>query len=223
MEISRNEIELSYGEVIMEEKNGRKEKMLTGGVVLAAVTASLCCTIPLFFAGAGVTAIIVAEQFAAVRPYLLGVTGLLLAAGFYYGYRQKSCEPGGVCATPQGRRRVRLGLWLATAFAVVLTTIPYWSPAVVRGMAQTSQASSAVPVQKATLQISGMFCELCAAGIENSLKAQAGVRSAQVHFSESAAEVEYEPSRVSLPQIQNVIERAGYRVEKIASGSRKKG
>ena len=48
-------------------KEELKNKGLLGGIVLAAVSASLCCTIPLLFAGAGVTAIVVAEKFAAVR------------------------------------------------------------------------------------------------------------------------------------------------------------
>lgn len=193
-------------------------KGLLGGIVLAAVSASLCCTIPLLFAGAGVTAIVVAEKFAAVRPYLLGVTALMLAAGFYYAYRQRSCEPGGVCAAAAGHRRVRLGLWLATAVAAVLTTFPYWSGAVVRGVVQTSRASSelqstAGPLQKTTLQVSGMVCEMCAALVEKELAEQPGVRAAHVQFSESRAEVEYDPSRISLPQIRGVMEKAGYQVK----------
>lgn len=195
-----------------------KNKGLLGGIVLAAVTASLCCTIPLLFAGAGVTAIVVAEMFAVVRPYLLAVTGLMLAAGFYYAYRRKSCASGGVCATPESRRRVRLGLWLATVVAVVLTTIPYWSGAVVRGVVQTSQAPSepqniAVPSHKTTLQVSDMVCEMCAALVEKELAEQTGVRSAHVQFSESRAEVEYDPSRISPAQIRGVVEKAGYQVK----------
>ncbi|MBI2818107.1 MAG: cation transporter [Acidobacteria bacterium] len=209
-------------------KEGLKNKGLLGGIVLAAVTASLCCTIPLLFAGAGVTAIVVAEKFAVVRPYLLGVTGLMLAAGFYYAYRQKSCAPGGACATLDGRRGVRLGLWLATAVAVVLTTFPYWSGAVVRGIAQTSQASSerpasVIPVQKTTFQISGMVCEMCAALIEKDLKEQPGVHSARVVFSEAKAEVEYDPSAISLSHIQSLIEKAGYKVAVAFSDARRKG
>jgi len=210
----------------MEQDN--KHKGLLGGVLLPAMAASLCCILPLFFAGAGVTAIVVAEKFAAVRPYLLGVTALMLAAGFYYAYRQKSCEPGGVCATAAGRWRVRLGLWLATAVAVVLTTFPYWSGAVVRGVVQTSRASSelqstAGPLQKTTLQVSGMVCEMCAALIERELEKQPGVRSARVLFSESKAEVEYDSSQISLSRIRSLVEKAGYQVVVAASDVEGKG
>lgn len=212
----------------MEENT--KNKGLLGGIILAAATASLCCTIPLIFAGAGVTAIVVAEKFAAIRPYLLAVTILLLAAGFYYAYRpvQESCEPGDVCATPASRRRVRLGLWLATGFALVFTTFPYWSGAVIRGGTHTPQASSdlraaAVPVQKTTLQVSGMFCEMCAALIEKELEKQPGVRSAHIRFAQGAVEVEYEPSKVSLEQLRSIIEKAGYKVAYLLSPRREEG
>jgi len=204
----------------MEEDT--KNKGLLGGIILAALAASLCCTIPLIFAGAGLTAIVVAEKFAAVRPYLLGVTALMLAAGFYYVYRPRVCEPGGACATQASRRRARLGLWLATVFALVVTTFPYWSGAVVRGGTHTSLASAelraaAVPVQKTTLQVSGMFCEMCAALIEKELEKQPGVRSAHIRFAQGEVEVEYEPSKVSLEQLRNIIEKAGYKVASVVS------
>ena len=205
------------------------EKKVVQGSMLAAVVASLCCIIPLLFAGAGAAAIAVAGKFAAVRPYMLAVTALFFLFGFYFAYRpvKVSCEPGSACATPASRRRARLGLWLATAFAVVLTTIPYWSPAMIRGTAQKSNPTTlqAVggPVEKATLRISGMVCESCVALIENTLRAQAGVRSARVLFSQSAAEVEFAPSRISLSQIRKLIEKAGYQVLGAIPASTKEG
>lgn len=198
----------------MEDKT--KNKNLLGAVALAALMASLCCIIPLFLAGAGTAAVVLAAKFATIRPYLLLVTGLLLLAGFYYAYRgvRAGCEPGAACAVPQNRRRARLGIWLATAFAMVITTFPYWSPAVARRIAHQPQNPSLTlaaqgPLATAKLRISGMVCEMCALGIENILRKQPGVRSARVNFSESAAEVEYDASKVSLPQIRSIIEEGG--------------
>lgn len=211
----------------MEEN--QRNKGLLGGIMLAAVAASLCCIIPLLFASAGLTAILVAEKFALIRPYMLAVTGLLLLAGFSFAYRpvKAACEPGSVCSAPKSRRRARLGLWLATAFAGLFALSPYWSAALIRGTAQkpnpvTLQAAG-VALEKTTLRISGMVCEVCAATIEKDLRAQAGVRSAQVKFSESAAKVEFDPSRISLPQIRSIIEKAGYKVVDNGSIGESKG
>ncbi len=210
-------------------KDSAQNKSLLGGVMLAAVMASLCCVIPLLFAGAGVTAILVAEKFAIIRPYLLALTGLLLLAGFYYAYRpiKVACEPGSACATPASRRRARLGIWLATAFAGLFVLSPYWSAALIRSTAQKPNSpalqTAGVPVEKTKLHISNMVCEVCAAVIESDLREQAGVRSARVNFSEAAAEVEYDPSQISLPQIRRVIEKAGDHVEDSISASGKEG
>ncbi|MBI4465431.1 MAG: cation transporter [Acidobacteria bacterium] len=221
-----SEEKLPYEEEIMEEK---KERTLAGGVMLAAVVASLCCVVPLLFAGAGVTAIVIAEKFAVLRPYMLAVTGLLLLAGFYFAYRpaKVACEPGSACATPTSRKRARLAIWFAAGFAGLFALSPYWSAALIRSSAREPNVSAlqaaGVPVEKATLHISGMVCEACAASIEKDLRAHKGVRFAQVRFSESAAEVEYDPSQVSLPQIQGVIEKAGYQVVEAGSDLKRKG
>ena len=199
-------------------KDDPKNKSLLGAVMVAAVLGSLCCIIPLLFAGAGAAAVVLAGKFAILRPYLLAATGLLLVAGFYFAYRplKSNCEPGAACAIPANRRRARLGLWLAAVFAVGLTTFPYWSAALVRSVGQKSSPTAlqaGVSPVKTTLHVSGMMCDVCAANIENTLRAQAGVRSAHVNFSKSAAEVEYNPSRITLPQIRSVVEKAGYQVK----------
>jgi len=205
------------------------EKQLVRGAMLAAVMASLCCIIPLLFAGAGAAAIAVAAKFAAVRPYMLAVTALLFLFGFYFAYRPVKvlCEPGSTCATPTSRRRARIALWLASGVAVVLTTIPYWSGLLIRNISPNPHLATpqetAVKVEKATILVSGMVCEGCAALIENTLEAQAGVRSARVLFSKSAAEVEFDPSRISLSQIRKLIEKAGYQVLGAIPASTKEG
>lgn len=203
------------------------ERKFVRGGLLAALAASLCCLIPLLFAGAGVTAILIADKFAAIRPYLLVVTGLLLLAGFYFAYRpgKVNCEPGAACGTPPSRKRTRLGLWLATVFALVLTTLPYWSAALIRSTGPEANLSAlqaaGIPITKMTLRVSGMICEVCAANLEKTLRAQAGVRSARVRISQSTAEVEYVPVQVSLGEIQSLIEKAGYRVVEAIPGARK--
>ena len=194
----------------------KMEKKVVQGAMLAAVVASLCCIIPLLFAGAGVAAIAIAGKFAGLHPYMLVVTALLFLVGFYYAYRptKVSCEPGSACEIPASRKRARVGLWLTTAFTVVLTTFPYWSAALVRGTAHEPQTqafqAAGAPVERVVLRVSGMTCEMCALGVESSLRQQPGVRSFHVSFSDSVAEVEYDPSQLSVAQIRSVIEKAGY-------------
>lgn len=94
-----------------------------------ALASALCCVGPLIAATLGISGAGVATTFEPLRPYFLGATALLLGGGFALVHREekRSCEPGKVCADPIVRQRMKIGLWVATAVAVILATFPTWS------------------------------------------------------------------------------------------------
>lgn len=95
------------------------------GALGAAFAASLCCTGPLLFVAFGIGGAGLAATFEPFRPWLLGLTALLLGAGFYSVY-----GPGPRCADEQFERKLRRRkalLWVATFVAIVLATFPTWS------------------------------------------------------------------------------------------------
>lgn len=106
-----------------------KEKAFIGASVVAAVTASLCCILPIVFVliGAGIAG--AAAFFATWRPLLLVITFLLLALGFYFAYRvpRQACEAGTVCERPAVVRTGRVWLWIATVFVILFAAFPYYS------------------------------------------------------------------------------------------------
>jgi len=61
-----------------------------------------------------------------------------------------------------------------------------------------------------TLPVTGMTCANCVATVERSLKKLDGVSTAVVNLSSERATVEFDPSRLALPQIIARVERAGY-------------
>ncbi|MGH7556796.1 MAG: mercuric transporter MerT family protein [Gemmatimonadota bacterium] len=95
------------------------------GAVGAGFAASLCCTGPLLYVAFGIGGAGLAGTFEPLRPWLLGVTALLLGLGFYSVY-----GPGPRCADAEHekklRRRKRL-LWIGTIIAVVFAAFPTWS------------------------------------------------------------------------------------------------
>lgn len=64
--------------------------------------------------------------------------------------------------------------------------------------------------KKTILAISGMHCASCAMNIEKSLKTKDGVGSAQINFGAERAVVEYDPAKVSVDDLEKVIEQLGY-------------
>ena len=66
--------------------------------------------------------------------------------------------------------------------------------------------------ERLTLKIGGMSCTSCSQTIEKALKKTKGVREAQVNFATEKASLSYDPSRVTLKKIREVIEETGYQV-----------
>ncbi|HEV7347507.1 heavy metal translocating P-type ATPase [Telluribacter sp.] len=63
---------------------------------------------------------------------------------------------------------------------------------------------------KVTLPVTGMTCAGCAVSVESMLKHTAGVADAGVNFANQSAWVEYEPSEVTLPELDKVLQGVGY-------------
>lgn len=88
-----------------------KERWAMGSAVLTAFAASLCCVGPLLFVVLGLGAFSAASIFESMRPWLLGVTAVFLAVGFYRTYfkREQACAPGEACAAKPVNRAGRAG------------------------------------------------------------------------------------------------------------------
>lgn len=109
----------------------KSHSLVMVGSVIAAIGASLCCTLPLIFALTGFSILGASAYFNTLRPYLLVVTFALLGLAFYYAYRplpQKSgCAPGTACSQPATRRSARIVLWLVAALVIAMAAFPYYS------------------------------------------------------------------------------------------------
>ncbi|SNZ10555.1 Cu2+-exporting ATPase [Persephonella hydrogeniphila] len=70
--------------------------------------------------------------------------------------------------------------------------------------------NSSEKIKKVELNISGMHCAGCVAGIEATLKATEGVITASVNLATSKGVFEYDPSKISKEQIIQKIKDLGY-------------
>jgi mercuric ion transport protein len=198
-------------EIEPKTKDGR---WATGGALAAAVVASSCCILPLVFGAAGISTVAVAGAFESARPYMLGVTAVLLGFGFYYNYfRKPDCAPGEACETPRrGLRRLnRSMLWFATVAVVALAFFP--SYAFVFAGSQTPAAANVDSVASAqvVLDVSGMTCEACTVSVQNELAAVPGVLRSEVDFRAGRAIVLVQAdSPPSTGDLLSAVSRAGY-------------
>jgi copper chaperone CopZ len=201
-----------------------KMKSLTLASIGAAIVASLCCIGPLFAVIVGIGSFGAAAFFEQLRPYLLTLTGLLLASAFYLTYRSKAsvaCVED-TCQRGFSMRHQKLLLWIAAGLAGLFAAFPYYSGAVWKALPRTpvdaAQAASTVlaaPTPAAastvTLHVEGMFCAGCAALVESSLSRVEGIRRVSVSLENNTAIVEYDPSRVSSERMIQTVSDAGYK------------
>lgn len=97
------------------------------GAAIAAFAASACCIGPVALVALG------AGGFAAgstrlepYRPWLLGLTAVLLGAASVMTYRPRRADcADGTCA-PTACRNAKVVLWLAVALVILLAAFPYY-------------------------------------------------------------------------------------------------
>ena len=65
-------------------------------------------------------------------------------------------------------------------------------------------------MEKRTIPVVGMMCAGCSAAVERKLNSLEGVAQASVNLPGRSALVEYDPERISLQQMKDEIQRAGY-------------
>jgi copper chaperone CopZ len=198
-----------------------KDKVALGGSVAAAIAASLCCVGPLLAVLLGVGTFSAAAVFAAIRPYLLGVAGLLLAIGFYRAYfRRQECAPGEACATKPINRAGHAGLWIVSVLVLAFALSPYYLGYITARITQAAPTPATLAItdeslqaglEKITVRVEGMTCTSCEDHIREALKQTPGVRAIEVSYKRGDARIEYDPKQINAEQIRRAIDATGYK------------
>lgn len=71
-----------------------------------------------------------------------------------------------------------------------------------------------VEVVEATINIGGMYCEMCVASIKKGVNELEGIESLKVSLSDSTAIVKFDAAKMDLTRIEKAIEKRGYSIKK---------
>ena len=194
-----------------------KGKSLTMASILAAGVASLCCIGPFVAVGLGVGTFGAAAWFEELRPYLLGLTALLLAGAFYLSYRKtpdSECSDGACAVTPEQKRKQRALLWLSAAAVAALAAFPHYTGLVWGEVASAEPTVLAAGKDKteavAAFAVEGMTCAGCAAGMKATLEREEGVAGAEVDYEKASARIRFDPAKTSVERLIAAIGEMGY-------------
>ncbi len=195
----------------------RTGMIAVGGSVLSALAASACCWIPLMLIAFGISAGGVSAWFEQYRWLFLGLTAVLLGAGFYFVYfREPRCAPGSACATPKRRlqRFNRVMLWTATIVVIAAAAFPKYVGYLIPQGATAQTVVPANHVATASLGIDGMTCEGCAVLVKNALVKVPGVLEVSVSYADSSATISFDDSTPpSAASLASAVEGAGYQAD----------
>lgn len=186
----------------------KKMTLASVGGVTAAIVASLCCIGPVLVVFLGVGSIAAFSVFEIYRPYLIGLTIVLIGLAFYLTYRKRvvKCEDG-MCKLESAGKWAKIGVWSVTILATFAIGFPYF------GFAPQTTVNTAVDsTAVVTLNIGGMDCKACAAGIEGSLASIKGVRKARVDFQSGKGTVEYDARIVEPTLFVKRVKESGFTV-----------
>ncbi len=194
----------------------RAKRLTIGGAVLAALAASSCCIGPLVLAALGIGGAGAFAVLGAYRPYILGITTVLLAGGFYLTYRKpRVAADGDACGcekpSPKAGRAAQVGLWIATALVVLFAAAPNLIACFAsRGQPGAVATTASAAVEHATIRVEGMDCEACATHIRGALTKVGGFHSLTLDLKGQAVTVAYEPAAGRLQAYVAAINDLGY-------------
>lgn len=204
-----------------------KDKLLSGGGIITALLASICCITPVLAVLGGLGGIATTFSFLEpLRPYLIGLTVIVLGYAFYNAYKPKkntdidcACETDDLPAGKAGKHKFinsKKFLWIITAVSALLITFPYYSKALFPSEKTNVVIVQANNIVKAKLDIEGMSCNACEESVDYALKSENGVVSATSSYKTGTAYVEYDKTKVNPEQLKKAVEdKVGYKVNKI--------
>jgi len=191
-------------------------KKLIGTSVLTALAASICCITPVLALIAGTSGI--ASTFSWVepfRPYLIGLTILVLVFAWYQKLRPKTQEEID-CACEDDAKpsfwQSKMFLFVVTVFAGLMLAFPYYSKLFYAQPNKEIVYVSQSNIEKHTFNVEGMTCTGCEAHVESEVNKLDGILSVKASYESANTIVEYDKTKVDLAAIQKAINSTGYKV-----------
>ena len=189
---------------------------LAGTGIFTAVAASLCCITPVLVLISGATGAASAfswlEPF---RPYLIGITVLVLGFAWYQKLKPRTAEEIECdCETDKKASfwQSKLFLGIVTVFAVLMMAFPYYGSVFSPDPKQEVAIVSQNNIQTLHLNVEGMTCSACDNNVENAAYQAGGVIDAKADYRTGKAVIKFDKSKTSADKIIKSIDATSYKV-----------
>jgi mercuric ion transport protein len=189
---------------------------LAGAGVLSAIAASLCCITPVLAILSGASG--AASAFSWMdpfRPYLFGITVLVLGFAWYQKLKPKTAEEI-QCACEEDEKpsfwQSKMFLGIVTGFAVLMLAFPYYGHIFYTKNNKEVVVTSADNVREVKFNLSGMTCSACEEHVKHAVTQLAGIVSVSANHSDGTANVKFDVTKTNKEAIIKSIDATGYKV-----------
>jgi len=196
-------------------KKNESSKLLGAGLLTAA-TASLCCITPVLALISGTTGL--ASTFSWMepfRPYLIGITVLVLAFAWYQKLKPKTQEEID-CACDEDEKpsffKSKTFLGIVTIFSVFMLAFPYYSKIFYPDNKKDIVIVSQSDIQTVNFDVKGMTCASCEEHVKHAVNKLEGIVNVEAFYKNEKAEVKFDNSKTSKEDIEQAINSTGYKV-----------
>ena len=192
----------------------KSENKLIGVGLLTAITASLCCIIPVLALIAGTSGIASTFSWAEpFRPFFIGLTILVLGFAWYQKLKHKKqidCN----CDTEEKPKfiQTKMFLGIATAFAIVMLAFPHYSSIFYPKTEKQIVVVDKSNIQKVEFTISGMTCTSCGEHVNHEVNKLTGIINSNASYENGNAIVAFDNSKTNIAEIEKAINSTGYSV-----------
>mgnify|MGYP003653878950 FL=1 len=192
---------------------------LVGTGIVTAIAASLCCITPVLALIAGASG--AASTFSWIepaRPYLIGITIIVLGFAWYQKLKPGSKEEID-CACEDDEKpsfwQSKKFLAIVTVFAGLMLAFPLYTDVFYPKQDRQVIVVDQQNVQTATFSVSGMTCTGCEEHVSHEVNKLDGIVDVKASYENENATVQFDSSKISVGEIEKAINSTGYKVTDI--------
>jgi copper chaperone CopZ len=193
-----------------------KSNSLLGAGIFTAIAASLCCITPVLALISGVSGAASAfswmEPF---RPYLLGITILVLAFAWYQKLKPRKTEEI-QCDCEEDHKKpfmqTKMFLGIVTVVAFIMMAFPYYGHIFYPDNKKEVVIVNQSNIQTINFDVKGMTCASCEEHVKHAVNELPGIVSVSANSKEGNAIVKFDNSKTNKEAIIKSIDATGYKI-----------
>ncbi len=203
----------------------KKSGKLFGAGVVSAIAASLCCITPVLALISGVSG--AASAFSWMepyRPYLIGITALVLGFAWYQKLKPRTAEEI-QCDCEEDEKpsfwQSKKFLGIITVFSIVMLAFPYYGHIFYPKSEQQTIIIASDDIKEISFSVEGMTCTSCEEHVKYAVNQLPGIVAISANYADGSASVKFDDSKTDKATIIEAIDKTGYIVsgEKASSAN----